>query len=357
MKTEGYIYLIRNTAPGYAAYKVGHTQARIHDERILTHLSLGWELVGLWLFDEIKDAISAEKAVLADWSNTLQVPQGLTYSQMKIQGGHSETAKIQDLVNAIRTAQKTSNLLCDSIHSDKIAVDRVDDVIRKHIETLYPNTIKIKRNFIGGGPRPNLNNSKIETRHRKLSGTVILRANDSFVEDASSYIIGIYDSRKSCECRVPRPIGLDDASPKIPAYTSLSQQLFPKGSSERANLYSDAIEALIRLYRANKPETKLGKNGNPIPDQFRGLIDDSQGYDTKAIVKQIRASERGKIRYASLTNKTLKRCVSAVLGDRDLQSPNIIIKPNVVVVKGVRSNKQQYRTTYWECVNWISAGY
>jgi hypothetical protein len=354
---NGYLYLIKNIAKGYEAYKIGHTKTGDNDDRILTHLSLGWELVALWKFDELYDAQSSEVVVLSDWRNTLKVLPGLKPIQMKIQKGHTETANIKELVEAIlELLHSSSNYSspCDILHPDKIVVDRIDLIITKHINSLYPNTIKIPRPQWGPVPRTQINR-QVEIRHQRVLGSVWLQSGVQFKEDSSHYRIELNNSKKNCGCTIPIPTKLDDASPEIPPYTALTSRLFSKGSEARRTLYSDAVDSLVYLHKANNdPEPKISKNGKIIPNQFEGLIKDTNGYNATAIAKVVRLSPRGKIRYAHLDEYVLARCISAVLHDKELGKDNPA-EINKNVVGGMRNRAGfEIKASYWVCGNWRS---
>lgn len=312
----GYIYLIKNTDPRYNSYKIGLTSFGKTDDRILTHLALGWDLLALWETNSKRLAEHLEKSVVQTWRES-SLPASMTSKTMHIQRGWTETVDYALLNRQVNLLSGNYPTYAQNSPEDKVVyyIEKIFDLAYKK----SPDVINVLINL------GNLSKSMLPKR---VIGKLRLQGGIDFMKQLystpplalpfqnNSAIVNSFNGAK--------------LSPPLTKLVSAPQVIFPLGSGARTILLLDivrAFEALNRKYPAAQ------KNG----------------YTVATILKAMLSGLPQGAKYIPIKHY-MQKSIESVLYDTQIQA-----KLNIKFGKTVNSGRTT-ANTYWVLLSPNSLG-
>lgn len=251
----GYIYLIKNTDARYDSYKIGLSSFAKTDDRILTHLALGWDLVALWETNSKLLAQKLEEVVIETWRNA-NLPPSMNSKNMHIQRGWTETVSYT-LLN------KQINLLSGNypINAQNSPEDKVAHYIENVFGVAYKKNPEVINILI------NLGNLSKALLPKRVTGKLKLQGGIDFMKQMyttpvltlpfqnSSVIVNSFSGTK--------------LSPPLTKLVSAPQIIFPFNSGARTILLLDIVRTFEALN--NKYPTAVA-NGYKVETIYNALL-------------------------------------------------------------------------------------
>lgn len=307
----GYLYLIKNSDLKYDSYKIGLSSFAKTDDRILTHLALGWDLVCLWETNSKALALSLEAIVIEHWRRN-NLPQQMSHKNMHIQKGWTETVGYKAL---------NSFISADSKGYPVYAQNSPEDMVVHSIELLFQNAYRSSPNIVN--VLISLGSISKTMLPQRVAGKVKLQGGINFMKQL--YTTPSLTLPFQNGSVITNAFSGTKISPPLTKLVSAPQVLFPIGSGARTILLLDVVRAITALndkYPAAKP------NGYTVSTIYKALLN---GLPQGAKYTQIK--------------HYMEKSIESVLYDAQIQA-----KLDIKLGKTINSGRTT-ANTYWVLIS------